>query len=141
MMAISNETILNTFYAIAPQFKNPTSDQLAWYNQIIAILRCQVNERILSCCGALAYAYLLAHMITVALAPTTGTIASMSEGDLSISFAVSVNSDILNSTSYGRAYLDLIKRTIVGSFVTNVPQNFAVTGFPFFNGGCGCGCE
>lgn len=139
-MAISNETILNTLYAVAPQFANPSPEQLARYNQLISILRCQVNEVFLGCCAALAFAYLLAHTLMIASSPMIGTSASMSEGDLSISYAVTPDSDILYFTPYGKAYEDLVRRTTVGSFVTNTPPNFTGVGFPF-NGGCGCGCD
>lgn len=135
-MAISNQDILNALYTIAPQFADPTNDELAIYNQLIELIRCQVNERVLSCCGVLAYAYLLAHMLTLRNNPNLGIASSLSEGELSISMAVSPDSEFLALTPYGRAYKDLIKRTIIGSSVTNLPSNFSsVT-----NHGCGCGC-
>lgn len=133
-MAISNQDILNALYAIAPQFANPTSDQLAVYNQLIALIRCQVNEKILSCCGVLAFAYLLAHMLTMRNNPNLGIASSLSEGELSISMAVSTDSQFLNLTPYGKAYKDLINRTVIGSTVTNLPSNFGIANY----GSCGC---
>lgn len=135
MASPSNEEILNLLYCIAPQFANPTAEQLACYNLIIEALRCQVNEGIIKCCTTLAYVYLLAHMLTIRLNPNTGVVSSMSEGGLSISFAVSQDSTFLNATSYGKAYQDLVKRTVFAPMVTNVPSNLNPYGY---YGSCGC---
>jgi len=131
----SNDEILNLLYCIAPQFKNPSADELECYNNIITVLQCQVNSGILSCCTTLAYVYLLAHMLTLQTNSNLGVISSMSEGSLSISFSVSVDSSILDSTPYGKAYLDLVKRKVFAPFVTNLPTNFNPV---VYNGSCGC---
>jgi hypothetical protein len=135
-MAISNQAILDALYAIAPQFADPDSDTLAIYNQLIALIRCQVNETFLACCGVLAYAYLLAHMLTLRNNPQLGVANNLSEGDLSIGLAIQANGSILDSTPYGKSYIDLVNRTTIGSTVTNLPPNFGVTNY----GSCGCGC-
>src|SRR5690606_40763763 len=77
-------------------------------SQLIALIRCQVNEKILSCCGVLAFAYLLAHMLTMRNNPNLGIASSLSEGELSISMAVSTDSQFLNQI--GRAHVELQSR-------------------------------
>ena len=111
-------------FCIAPQFETDDEDKLACYNKIIDALRCQVNLKIIKCCGTLAYVYLLAHTLQIRSNPQTGIASSMSEGDLSISFAITSESGYLNSTSFGKAYLDLIKRTVFAPTVSNLPTNF-----------------
>jgi len=58
---IPNQTIIDTLFVIAPQFYTTDPVKLSNYNTMIGLLRCQVNEQVLSCCGVLAYVYLLAH--------------------------------------------------------------------------------
>ena len=135
MASPSNSEILTLLYCIAPQFADPTSEQLDCYNTIIDALRCQVNAGIIGCCTTLAYVYLLAHMLTLQGNANIGVVSSMSEGQLSISFAVSQDSGFLNATPYGKAYEDLIKRTVFAPFVTNVPSNFNPLAL---YGSCGC---
>lgn len=130
---IQNQAILDALFAIAPQFATTDPTKLANYNTLIGLLRCQVNENVLSCCGVLAYVYLLAHWLQLQTNPQLGVTSNLSEGDLSIGFAVTANSSILDSTSYGKMYKDLIKRTVIGTTVTNLPPNFAV-----WNATCGC---
>lgn len=132
-MSISNQQILDALFCLAPQFITTDPDTLACYNSIIALVRCQVSENVLKCCGLLVYVYLLAHMLTLRSNPTTGVISSMSEGELSISFAVSPDSDFLLSTSYGKAYSDLIRRTVFGGF------NTGSSSIGLGHGSCGCG--
>lgn len=135
-MALTNQAILSALYAIAPQFANPDPDTLAVYNQLIDLLRCEFNEAAFCTCGALAFAYLLAHTLTLRSNPLTGVANSLHEGDLSISLAIQAGGSVLDATSYGKAYKDMIKRLVVGPTVTNLPPNFSVVGY----GSCGCGC-
>ncbi len=123
---IPSQTIIDTLFVIAPQFYTTDPMKLANYNTMIGLLRCQVNEQVLSCCGVLAYVYLLAHWLQLQTSPQTGVATNLSEGELSIGLAISPDSSILNATQYGRLYKDLIKRTVIGSTVTNLPPNFAV---------------
>ena len=81
-MSLSTQAILNALYAIAPQFANPTPEQLAQYNLLIELLSCQVNEEVFCCSAALAYAYLLAHTLTLSLNPMTGVANSLHERDI-----------------------------------------------------------
>lgn len=134
-MSISNSQILEALYCLAPQFITDDPDTLLCYENIIALVRCQVSANVLKCCGILAYVYLLAHMLTLRLNPLIGVSNSLREGDLSIGLAVDASGSILNSTSYGKAYQDLIKRTVVGVFNSNVPSNLGLS-----NGSCGCSC-
>lgn len=130
---IPSQTIIDTLFVIVPQFYTTDPVKLANYNTMIGLLRCQVNEKVLSCCGILAYVYLLAHWLQLQTNPQIGVASNLSEGDLSIGLAISPDSSILNATQYGRLYKDLIKRTVIGSTVTNLPPNFTV-----FNETCGC---
>ena len=135
MASPSNNDILDLLYCLAPQYKDPTSEELECYNTIIDALRCQVNANLINCCSVFAYVYLLAHLLTLQGNASLGVVSSMTEGNLSISYAVSADTDFLNSTPWGKAYLDLIKRTVFAPFVSNVPRNFNVrTGY----GSCGC---
>jgi len=131
----SNDEIIQLLFCMAPSFITTDPDTLTCYNNIIDALRCQVNEGLLVCCSILAYVYLLAHMLTIRGNATTGAVSSMSEGNLSISFAVTADSGFLNSTPWGKAYEDLIKRTVFAPTVSNVPANFNTLGF---YGSCGC---
>lgn len=151
-MTISFNATLDALYLYAPQFITDDPDTLARYESIYTLLLCQINFTLLSCCGVSVLAFLLAHYLTIAANPTIGMQSSISEGDLSISYNVSADMNALLLTPYGRSYLDLIKRTVIGSTVTNLPltlggvnQNMPVTcgcnvGFGSLNGGCGCGC-
>lgn len=122
--SVTNDQILNALYAVAPQFKTTDSDTLARYATLIGYLRCQVYETRLCCNAVLAYAYLLAAMLST-LNSGTGVITDMQEGELTIKYAVSPTSSWLNATSYGRMYLDLVKRTVFAPFVT---QGYYVSG-------------
>lgn len=123
MASPSNSEILDLLFCLAPSFSTEDADTLACYNTIIDALRCQVNTGIVKCCGTLAYVYLLAHLLTLRDNPQSGVASSMTEGNLSISFAVSSDSSFLNLTPWGRAYQDLIKRTVFAPMVSNVPSN------------------
>ena len=140
MSSISNSLILQTLFVIAPQFATTDPTKLAGYNFIIDnVLRIQVNESVLGCNALMAYVYLLAHMLQLQANPNLGVNSSLSEGDLSIGIAVTADSSILNATSYGRAYKDLVKRTVVGTTVTNLPVQLGGVSQYVPNEGCGCG--
>ena len=120
-MNTSSNYILDTLFLLAPQFYSTDPLILGQYNSMIALLRCQVNEVILNCNAVMAYAFLLAHYLTLALQPTMGVASNLHEGQLQIGYNVNPEIDFLNLTPYGRAYKDLVKRTVVGSTVTNLP--------------------
>lgn len=120
-MSISSNAILDALFALIPSFYSTDPVVLARYNALIALIRCQFNERVLSCCGVMAYAFLLAHYITLGNNPNIGVYSDMTEGQLHLGFNVDPSVDVLNLTPWGRAYQDLIKRTVVGSTVTNLP--------------------
>lgn len=127
----SNNEILDLLFCMAPQFANPSAEDLECYNKILDSIRCMVNAGLFSCCSILAYVYLLAHFLTLRKSGDARVVSSMSEGGLSISFAVSQDSDFLDSTMFGKAYNDLIKKTVFAPFVTNTSKRF-----PFFRGCC-----
>lgn len=124
MSSPTNNEIIEMLFCIAPQFETDDPEKLECYNKIIDALRCQVNLKIIKCCGLFALVYLLAHTLQIRSNPQMGVASSMSEGDLSVSFAVSTESSYLNLTSFGKAYLDLIKRTVFAPTVSNLPKNF-----------------
>jgi len=92
----------------------------------------------------------MAHYLTLAANPNLGVLSNIAEGDLSLGYNVSADMDALLLTPYGRSYMDLVKRTTLGSTVTNLPvvlggviQNMPVTcgcaggyGWGFGNAGC-----
>jgi hypothetical protein len=137
MATPTNNQILTVLYAIAPQFADPDADTLEVYNTLIAQLRCQVDTNVISCCAELAFAYLLAHLLTIRSNPYSGVSNNLKEGDLSIGLSVQPDGSILDSTSYGKLYKDLIKRKVFAPFVSNVPSNFSATGYNLY-GSCGC---
>lgn len=116
---ITNEQILALLFVIAPQFATTDPVKLAGYNALIDALRCMINEKLLGCCAILAYANLLAHYLTLQLNPILGTSKSISEGQLSISMANTVNGNFFGSTPYGQAYLQIIGKYSIGAYVTN----------------------
>lgn len=139
-MTISVDTVLAALFVYAPQFYTTDTDRLAYLESLYNLLLCQINQEFLSCCGVSVMAFLMAHYLTLAANPSLGMTSSISEGDLSISYNVSADIKALLLTPYGRSYLDLIKRTTVGTTVTNLPvifgginQNMPVTA------GCSCG--
>ncbi len=152
-MNISSNTVIAALFIYAPQFYTTDPDRLAYLNTLYDLLKCQVNAQFLSCCGPSVFAFLMAHYLTLAANPNLGVNSNISEGDLSLGFNVNPDINALNLTPYGRSYLDLIKRTTVGSTVTNLPvilggvaSRFPVTsgccggwgGGWYGNGGCGC---
>jgi len=121
--SISDNAVLDALFILAPQFATTDPTKLAQYVALIDLVRCQINARILSCCGVMVFAFLVAHYLTLQTNPNLGMASNMTEGQLSIGFNVSADMGFLLLTPYGRAYADLIKRTVVGSTVTNLPVN------------------
>lgn len=152
--SISSSQVIPLLFVYAPQFYTTDPDRLAYLNTLYTALTCQVNAQFLSCCGASVFAFLMAHYLTIAANPNIGVLSNIAEGDLSLGYNVAADMSALNLTPYGRSYLDLVKRTTVGSTVTNLPvvlggviQNMPVTagcgcggGWGFGNAGGGCGC-
>lgn len=151
---ISSNVVIPLLFVYAPQFYTTDSERLAYLDTLYTALLCQVNAQFLSCCGPSVFAFLMAHYLTIAANPNIGMLSNIAEGDLSLGYNVASDMTALEMTPYGRSYLDLIKRTTVGSTVTNLPvvlggviQNMPVTagccgggGWGFGNaGGCGCG--
>lgn len=135
---VTNSEVIALLFAIAPQFKTEDPDILAGYNALLDSLRCLVNTKLLGCCAALALANLLAHYLTLQGNPFLGTEASLTEGQLSITKANTVN-NFYQSTAYGQAYLQIIGRYKVGAYITNTGRGWrgpACCGFgPGFYGG------
>lgn len=153
-MNTSNSVILQVLFLIAPQFITTDPDKLAQYNAIIDLVRNQVNVRFLSCNAQLAFAFLVAHYLTVSTNPVIGVYSNMTEGQLSLGLNVAQDMNGLNMTPYGRSYLELVNRTTVGSTVTNLPVALGGVSNPLLSAGCctpyglgygygyggGCGC-
>lgn len=116
---VTNQQILDILFLIAPQFITDDPVVLARYNSLIDVLRCSLNPRLLSCCGALALANLLAHYLSVPSGATGGAISSISEGDLSISYAVNASDSFYNLTAYGKAFLNFLSTKKMTPIVTN----------------------
>jgi hypothetical protein len=137
-MNISASNVINALFIYAPQFYTTDSDRLAYLNTLYTLLSCQVNAQLLSCCGVSVFAFLMAHYLTLAANPNLGIQSNIAEGDLSLGYNVAYNMTALELTPYGRSYLDLVKRTVVGSTVTNLPPIFGgvISKFPVQ-----CGCQ
>lgn len=138
-MSISSSAILDALFALIPSYYSTDPVVLARYNALIALIRCQFNERVLSCCGVMAYVFLLAHYLTLGDNPNIGVYNNIKEGDLSLGFNVAPDMNSLNLTPWGRAYQDLIKRTVIGSTVTNLPPSLGgvIQNNPVNAGCCG----
>ena len=136
-MSISANAVLDALFLLAPQFYTTDETTLARYYRLIELIKCQVNAQVLSCCGVMAYALLLAHYLTLAANANLGMASNMAEGQLSIGFNVASNMNALDMTPYGRSWRDLIRRTVVGSTVTNLPVSL---GGVIQNAPVGCGC-
>lgn len=136
-MNISSNTVISALFIYAPQFYTTDPDRLAYLEALYELLKCQVNAQLLSCCGVSIFAFLMAHYLTLAANPNLGITSNISEGDLSLGYNVAWNMEALQLTPYGRSYLDLVKRTIVGSTVTNLPVTLGgvISKYPV---GCGC---
>jgi hypothetical protein len=136
---ISLNTVLSALFVIAPQFYTVDPTILAGYAVLFNLISCQVNGQILACCGVMAYAFLMAHYLTIAANSSIGVNNNIHEGDLSLGYNVSPDMNALDLTPYGRSYQDLIDRTIVGTFVTNLPPILGGVIQPFPMQGCGYG--
>lgn len=120
-MNISPNTVISALFLYAPQFYTTDPDRLAYYNSLYDFIKCQVNVQFLSCCGPSVFAFLMAHYLTLAANPNLGILTNIAEGDLSLGYNVASDMNALEMTPYGRSYLDLVKRTTLGSTVTNLP--------------------
>lgn len=154
MQIITSNNVIAALFVYAPQFYTTDSTQLAYLNNLYNLISCQVNAKFLSCCGVSVFAFLMAHYLTLAQNPNIGILRDIKEGDLSLGYNVTADMEALLLTPYGRSYLDLVKRTTVGSTVTNLPvvyggvaQNMPVMagcgcgfGWGWGNAGCGGGC-
>lgn len=118
--SITNREILNLLFIIAPQFQTTDPEKLSQYNSLIDALRCMINCKLLGCCAALAFANLLAHYLTMQLNPYLGVQTNISEGQLSLGLANTVNSNFFSSTPYGQAYNNILAKFRIGALVTNV---------------------
>lgn len=153
-MNTSNSAILDVLFLIAPQFITADPVLLAQYNGIINLVRNMVNVQFLSCNAALAFAFLVAHYLTLTTNPNLGVYSNMTEGQLSLGINVAQDMNALNMTPYGRSYIELVNRTTVGSTVTNLPPALGGVATPILGVGCcgpyglgygyglggGCGC-
>jgi hypothetical protein len=120
-MNTSFNNVLSALFLIAPQFVSADPTVLANYQALYNLVSCQVNSSVLSCCGVMVFAFLMAHYLTIAANQNIGMNSNMTEGQLSIGFNVAPDMTALNLTPYGRSYIDLIQRTVVGTTVTNLP--------------------
>lgn len=134
---ISINAAIDALFLIAPQFYTTDPTKLESYTALASLIQCQINCKLLSCCGVMIFAFLLAHYLTLQGNPQLGVASNMAEGDLSIGFNVSSDMNALLLTPYGRSYLDLVKRTVVGSTVTNLPV--VLGGVYQYVPACGCG--
>lgn len=117
----TNAEVIATLFLIAPQFSSVDPVKLANYQSVLDLIYCQVNQQILKCNSPMILAFLLAHYLTLASNSNLGVYSALNEGDLSLTVNVSPDMGLLNTTPYGRAYIDLIKRTVIGTTVSNLP--------------------
>lgn len=129
---ITDQQILDLLFIIAPQFYTVDPVKIAQYEALIDALRCMVNINALGCCALLAFANLLAHYLTLQLNPLMGITNNISEGQLSLGIASTINSGFLSGTAYGQAYSQLIGNYKVGGFNTYSYRRFWL--------GPPCGC-
>lgn len=137
-MAISGQDVLDTLFLIAPQYYTVDQTQLDNLYAMIALVLKQVNANVLACNGVLAAAFLTAAYLSLQGNPSLGVYSNQTEGQLTIGYNVSQDMNFLNTNPYGRAYLDLISRSVVGTTVTNIP---VVLGGVYNNVPLSCGCE
>src|SRR5690349_45300 len=115
---VTNQEVIDLLFLIAPQFVTDDPATLNGYYVLLNQLRCMYNPRLWCCGGALALAQLLAHYLTIASTPSSGAVASMSEGDLSVSYAVSASESFFNLTPYGKAFVMMRGQIKAGPIVT-----------------------
>lgn len=137
MASPSANDVLNALFLVAPQYY--TTDPILLENLygMIALVSPQVNAKVIGCNAALAAAFLTAAYLTLQTNPNLGVFSNMAEGQLSLGYNVGQDMSFLNTNPYGRAYIDIINRTVVGSTVTNLPVSL---GGVLNNAPLGCGC-
>lgn len=116
-MALSDSLeVLNRFYAIAPEFKDGSSEEIIkshidFADSFISKeLQSPIREEILL--------YLAAHKIDLALKRkgAGGQVTSLKEGGLSITYASGNVSDEYDYSAYGRAYKELVRQYSITAF-------------------------
>lgn len=139
--SITNQQVIDLLFVIAPQFYTTDVTKLAGYNTLIDALRCMINCAALGCCALLAFANLLAHYLTMQNNPSMGITTNISEGQLSLGIAATVNAGFYQSSPYGQAYWSFVSRFKVGAYVTN-SRHIGAWGGVGFGGwyGPSCGC-
>ena len=137
-MNTSFSQVLPVLFLTAPQFYTIDPTIIAGYEALYTVLLTQVNQQFLSCNATLAMALLLAYYLTVSFNPNSGVFNNIKEGDLNLGYNVAHDMNAMNLNPYGRMYIDLIKRTTVGTTVTNLPVQFGgiIQNMPVQ---CGCG--
>lgn len=136
-MNISSDNVISALFTYAPQFYTTDPTKLTGYLNLYNLVSCQVNAQFLSCCGVSVYAFLMAHYLTIANNPNSGILSNIAEGELSLGYNVAQDMQALNLTPYGRMYIDLVKRTTIGTTVTNLPVQY---GGVIQNMPIQCGC-
>lgn len=117
MAAPSNQDVIDTLFLIAPQFITDDPAKLNGYYLLLDQLRCMYNDSLWCCGGALALAQILAHYLSIASTPGIGTIASMTEGEQSISYAVSASDDFWSLSPYGKSFVAMRGMLISGPLI------------------------
>ena len=139
MSSLSSNAVLNTLFIIAPQYYTTDQAQIDNLYAMIGLVIGQVNANALGCQAVLAAAFLTAAYLTLQSNPNLGVYGDMTEGQLHLGFNVDANIQFLNLNPYGRAYLDLIRRTgVVGGIVSNIP---VVLGGVWSAVPVQCGCQ
>lgn len=137
-MLISSSNVINALFIYAPQFYTTDPTRLAYLETLYTLLSSQVNGQFLACNGVSVFAFLMAHYLTLAANPNLAILNNISEGDLALGYNVASDMNAMEMTPYGRSYLDIIKRTTVGSTVSNLP---VILGGINQNMPVGCGCN
>jgi hypothetical protein len=134
----SSNDVLNALFLVAPQYYTTDPTQLTNLYAMIALVSPQVNSAVIGCNAALAAAFLTASYLTLQSNPNLGVFSNLAEGQLSAGFNLAQDMNFLNTNPYGRAYIELINRTVVGSTVTNLPVSL---GGVLNNAPLNCGCN
>lgn len=138
---VNYSQVQSALFLIAPQFTSVDPTVIANYQTLYNLLLCQINQCLLTCNTPLIFAFLMAHYLTIASqpnGPNTGVYSGMHEGELNLNFNVSADMSSLNTTIYGRSYIDLVKRTVIGTTVSNLPPVFGGIQVSIPGAGC-CG--
>lgn len=115
---VTNQQVIDVLFLIAHQFATDDPAKLNTYYLLLDQLRCMYNPKFWCCSGALALANLLAHYLTIANNPTTGTLSNMSEGELSIGYATSADQGFFELSPYGKAFQMMRRQLKAGPIVT-----------------------